>query len=279
MTISLIAALLAMHPLAWGGDPSPTAAGLTLNERLSALGDEVEEFWREVASVSCVETVLQTKLDPDRNKTVNQREAVYDYVVFLQLMGNELAVEESRELREESKAKRVRRPSHRPLLITNGFALSVLIFHPHFQPSYVFQELPPQQWNGQTYQLIDFEHVRGAVSPTALQLKDALYPIEWSGQAWIDPQSGQIARLQAGLKKPIEEIGLQRVSVEVEYAPQGADLVSWMPSVATIEAATEHQLWRNRHEFGEYRKFQVDTSFEIAAPESPGLETAEPDQP
>ena len=274
ITTLLIAALVAMGSLAWGGDPSLTVAGSTLNERLGALGDEVEEFWREVTSVSCVETVSQLKLDPDRNKTVNQRKAVYDYVVFLQLMGNELAVEESRELREESKAKRVRRPSHRPLLITNGFALSVLIFHPHFQSSYVFQELPSQQWNGQTYQLIGFEHVRGAVSPTALQLKDALYPIEWKGQAWIAPQSGQIARLQAGLKAPIEQIGLGRVDVDVEYAPQGAGLSSWMPSVATIEAATKHQLWRNHHEFGEYRKFQVETSFEIAAPEIP-----EPEQP
>lgn len=180
-TTLLTAALLATSSLAWGGDPSLTPSRSALNERLSALGGEVEEFWREVTSVSCVETVSQIKLDPDRNKTVNQRKAVYDYVVFLQLIGNQLAVEESRELREESKAKRVRRPSHRPLLITNGFALSVLIFHPHFQSSYVFQELPSQQWKGQTYQLIGFAHVRGAVSPTALQLKDALYRL--SGKA------------------------------------------------------------------------------------------------
>lgn len=268
----LTAALLATSSLAWGGDASLTPTSSVLNERLSALGGDVEKFWREVTSVSCVETVSQIKFDPDRNKTVNQRKAVYDYVVFLQLIGNELAVEESRELREESKVKRVRRPSHRPLLITNGFALSVLIFHPHFQSSYVFQELPPQEWMGRTYQLIGFVHVRGAVSPTALQLKDALYPIEWKGQAWIDPQSGQIARLQAGLKAPIEDIGLERVDVEVEYTPQGPELSSWMPSAATIEAATEHQLWRNRHEFAEYRKFQVETSFEIAAPEIPAPE-------
>lgn len=273
-TTLLIAALLAASSLIWAGDPSRTSSDSALHERLGALGAEVEEFWREVTSVSCVETVSQIKLDPDRNKTVNQRKAIYDYVVFLQLMGNELAVEESRELREESKAKRVRRPAHRPLLITNGFALSVLIFHPHFQSSYVFEELPSQQWKGQTYAIVGFEHVRGAVSPTALQLKDALYPIEWKGQAWIDPLSGQVARLQAGLKAPIEQLGLERVDVDVEYAPQSAELAAWMPSVATIEAATEHQLWRNHHEFGEYRKFQVETSFEIAAPEIP-----EPEQP
>jgi hypothetical protein len=268
-TTILIVGLLSLGAFAYGGEPARQSAESTLNERLSALGARVEEFWGEITSVSCVETISQVKVDPERSKTLNRREAVYDYVVFLQLIGGQLAVEESRELREESKAKKVRRPSHRPLLITNGFALSVLIFHPHFQRSYVFENLPDQEWNGSVYHRLAFEHVRGASSPTALQLRDALYPIEWKGTAWIDPDSGQIARLQTGLKSPMEQLGIQRVDVDVAYSSQAASLTTWMPSTASIEAATEHQLWRNRHEFSEYRKFEVETSFEIAAPEHP----------
>lgn len=261
--------LIAMGALAPAAELSVAPGTPTVNRRLAALGAQAEKFWGEITSMSCVESVSQLKVDPERNKTLNRRHAVYDYVVFLQLMGGELAVEESRELREESKAKKVRRPSHRPLLITNGFALAVLIFHPHFRQSYIFEDLADEQWNGKSYHRLAFEHVRGTASPTALQLRDALYPIEWKGTVWIDPGSGQIARLQTHLKSPMEPLGLQRVDVEVEYAPQVADLSTWMPSVASIEAATEHQLWKNRHEFTEYRRFAVETSFEIAAPDQP----------
>lgn len=242
-----------------------------LGQDLALIGDRVEAFWKEIASVSCTETVEQAKIDPEKNKVLNEKHSVYDYLVFLQWVGAELAVDESRELLEESSSKKkIRQPSHRPLLVTNGFALMMLVFHPRYQSSYVFEEAGEESWQGASYRKLRFEHVRGAVSPSALRLKDRLYPLEWQGEAWVDPATGQTARLRAQLKEPLSEIGLEQVSVDVEYAPIESaprpDSV-WLPSLARIEAATKRQLWRNEHRFTDYRHFNVKTDFKIGDPD------------
>ena len=259
-----LAALLAPHALSAEG-PS------TLQGDLTRIGDRVEAFWKEIASVSCTETVEQVKIDPEKNKVLNQKRAVYDYLVFLQWMGGELAVDESRELVEESrKRKKIRRPSHRPLLVTNGFALMMLAFHPRYQPSFVFEQAGEETWQGASYRKLRFEHVQGATSPSALRLDDRIYPLEWQGEAWIDPATGQTARLRAQLKVPLSDIGLERVDVDVEYGPiESAPQpdAAWLPRTARIEAATKRQLWRNEHRFTDYRHFNVETDIKIGDPD------------
>lgn len=264
--------LIVLSALLAGGLRAEVDPVEPLEQRLNRLGGEVEQFWRTIVSVSCTETMEQRKLDPDKkNKVLNSRRAVYDYLVFLRWLGADLAVEESRELREESKRKKVRRPSHRPLLITNGFSLALLIFHPRYQSSFVFEPLPDIEQDGAVYRRIGFEHIRESTSPSALQLQDRLIPIAWKGVAWVDPESGHIARLEAALREPMEQVGLQRVSVAVEYGPDDSASSSavWLPRHARVEAATEHQLWRNEHRFSDYRRFEVETDFRIENPIQP----------
>ena len=88
--------------------------------------------------------------------------------------------------------------------------------------------------------------------------------------AWVEPISGRIARLGTELREPLEEVGLQRVNVEVEYGrvDSFANADVWLPRLARVEAATEHQLWRNEHRFTDYRRFQVETEFRIEDPNS-----------
>jgi hypothetical protein len=259
-----LAALLAPYALRAEGPSS-------LQRDLTTIGDRVEAFWKEITSVSCTETVEQVKIDPEKNKVLNQKRSVYDYIVFLQWIGAELAVDESRELVEESrKKKKIRRPSHRPLLVTNGFALMMLVFHPRYQSSYVFEQAGEETWQGASYRKLRFEHVRGARSPSALRLEDRIYPLEWQGEAWVDPATGQTARLRVQLKDPIPEIGLVQVSVDVEYSPiENAPRPdsAWMPALARIEAATKRQLWRNEHRFTDYRHFNVETEIKIGDPD------------
>ncbi|MBI1353679.1 MAG: hypothetical protein GC160_04980 [Acidobacteria bacterium] len=245
------------------------AAQPGLEAELDAVGQRVETFWKEIATVACTETVEQWKIDPEKRKILNEKRAVYDYLVFLQWFGDDLAVEESRDLREESHKKKLRRPSHRPLLVTNGFAIFLLVFHPRFQASFAFEDAGEEVWNGAPYRKLRFEHVRGAKSPSALRLQERLYPIEWRGEAWIDPQTGQAARVRAELKGPMEDVGLARLDVDVEYGSVGPDPEAahvWMPLTARIEAATERQLWRNVHHFTDYRRFEVKTDFKIEDP-------------
>jgi hypothetical protein len=103
--------------------------------------------------------------------------------------------------------------------------------------------------------------VHGARSPSVLKLRQREYPVEWQGTAWIEPASGAVVRVSAGLMTSMEDIGLKSLTADVRYSrvefssEQGAH---WLPSTAVIEVETPHQRWRNIHSFGQYKLFSVD---------------------
>jgi len=108
---------------------------------------------------------------------------------------------------------------------------------------------------------VQFQHVRGMRSPTALQLRGQEYPLELSGIAWIDPDTGEIAKIQAGLRSSMEDLGLKAFQSEVHYAPvlfAGITKPYWLPTSAVIDVETPRQHWRNTHHFAEYRRFTVN---------------------
>ncbi len=244
-------------------------ANRTLETVLARAGEEAGLFWKQFSSIACTETVEQAKLDPE-GKLLNYRKASYDYLVFLQWTGGELRVEESRILQSETKPKKIKRPTHRPLLVTNGFSTLLVVFHPNFQSSYRFTLGRQEPAGGKALLRIDFEQVTGAPTPAALVLKQRTYPLEWKGSAWIDPDSGAVVRIKTGLKRPLTEIGLLALNAEVVYAPYrfaDGDDSYWLPTRAVITAQTKRQRWRNVHRFSDYKRFSVKTEVTVANPE------------
>jgi len=244
--------------------PSRAVDGV-LDELLLRTGNRVEQFWQKFSSIACQETVIQERIN-EKGKVINRRQTSYDYLVLMQWIGNQPSIEESRALQSETKPRRKKRPSQRSLLETNGFSIMLLVFHPHFQSSYLFTRLPSEEFDDQVLDRIAFEHVSGGRSPSVLQLADRTYPLEWAGVAWIEPDTGTIVKIEAGLKGPMEQLGLERLDSEVEYGEvlfQDAEQTEWLPRFASIEAGTAHQTWRNRHEFTGYKRFSVNTRVSI----------------
>jgi len=230
---------------------------------LEPAGQRVEEFWEQFSAVACTETITQAKLG-NGDKVLVQRTANFDYLVILQLTGDELTVDESRLLQGQPK-----KASDRSMLSTAGFSTLVLIFHPFFQNSFQYTLGGTRDVRGRQLQEVRFEHIRGRRSPSALQLRGRDYPIEWRGSAWIDPQTGYIDHISAGLNTSLEDVGLKTLSCNVQYAPiefHAEKQSAWLPQVAVIEANTEHQHWRNTHLFSRYRKFSVTTDTKIENP-------------
>lgn len=229
-------------------------------------GQAVERLWTEISAVSCTEAVVQAKLGP-RGKLLAERKAVYDYLILMQITGGELSVEESR--REKPSKKEAKRAPGPPLLVTSGFAVMMLVFHPQFRSSYDFRLLPDTDWQGERVHRIAFSHVRGTHSPSALQLRGRDYPLEWAGEAWIHPATNAIVHVQAGLKQPMEMVGLLTLDAQVEYGPvpfEGVTQPYWLPQTAVIETTTRGQHWRNVHRFGSYRRFEVETTVKTQTP-------------
>jgi hypothetical protein len=234
-------------------------------EALELAGKAAGKFWEQFSAVTCTESVTQARLDSS-GKTTFQAQSVYDYLVMLQISGTDLLVEESRVPVKQPKGNRAE-----PLLVTNGFSSLLLIFHPFFQGSYEYAPPEPERLAGREVLRVRFQQARGGRSPTVLQLRRREYPLEWAGSAWLDAASGAVVRIEAGLKAPMEDIGLRVLRAEVSYAPTtftGGE-VHWLPSEARVEAQTLRRHWRNVHRFSSYKQFSVVTKDRVGSEAKP----------
>jgi hypothetical protein len=233
------------------------AAAGGVDSLLEKTGQRATAFAEQFPSVACVERVVQMKFAPGP-KVLNRRESTFDYLILLNTGDGDFTFEESR----LEKGKNAKEPSQ-PLLSTTGFAVMLLVFHPHFQASYQFEPAETEVAGGRTWQKVKFEHIPGRPTPTVLEVRGREYPIAWRGTAWIDPASGIVGRIRTEIKDPLEDIGLQALTSEVEYAPDALTSSEWLPRRAVIEAHTRHQHWRNTHEFSSYRRFDVSADSKV----------------
>lgn len=241
----------------------PASAGNSLDDLLSRTSTQVTGFLDQFSDVKCTEQVKQEKIDKD-GKVELKEESTYDYLVILTNPGGEVTLNESRLPLHESKADK----KNRPLLVSNGFATLFLVFHPYYAQSFTFAQLPDEVLDGQRFSKVSFAHISGMRSPAALALRGREYPLELSGTAWIDPQSGVIVKIVAGIANSLEDVGLKSLQSEVTFAPAPfRDMKDpyWFPVVATVEVETPRQHWRNTHRFTDYKRFSVSTEEKVAS--------------
>jgi hypothetical protein len=238
------------------------ASSIPTGDLLRRTAKSVETFWDQFSGVNCVEMVDQEKVGPD-GKITYRKEAKFDYLVVLQLAGNDFLVNESRSpIQEAGEGK------DPPLLITNGFSMLQFIFHPFFQSGFEYSEPEKVQLDGMELFQVRFRHVTGARSPSVLKLRQREYPVPWQGTAWIDPQSAAIVRISAGLSASMEDMGLKMLNADVRYTRvefKEDPGIHWLPSVATVEVETARQHWINVHTFTRYRYFSVDVKTGVGA--------------
>lgn len=241
--------------------PRAAAEHQPLDDLLARTSKQVSLFLDEFSDVKCTETVTQLKLGKN-DKIEAKQESTFDYLVILTNAGGQLNFSESR--LAERHGKEVK---NLPLLVTNGFATLFLVFHPYYEGSFQFSQQEDDFLQGKRYVRVRFEHIKGTRSPSALVLRGREYPLELTGTAWIDPVTGNVGKIVAGLDGGLDDLGLQMLRSEVEYAPvplRDAKQAYWFPSVATIEVETPRQHWRNTHRFTDYKQFSVSTEEVIA---------------
>jgi len=260
MPITLALMALALPPAA----STPIAA----QDLLLRVGRTTDVFGKTLQAVSCVETVLQTKLGKD-GKVVYRQQSVFDYLTVIQLTPDDVVIDESRALIGTPETKSKTDDNKVSLMITNGFPAFEFIFHPLYQNSFEYSTPELVEVESKRMLFVRFRQIHGARSPSVLKLKSRAYPLEWEGSAWLDPQTYGIVRISAALEGSLVEIGLNALTADVRYAPvhfSDDTRLHLLPAVATIEAETPHQHWRNTHTFTKYRQFTVDVKTEMGAP-------------
>ena len=250
---------------AFAPTPRAVAQDKNLDDLLSRTSQQVSSFVEQFSEVKCTEHVIQEKLR-ENNKVERRAESTYDYLVILTNNGGELSLDESRLAAGDAATSKSRKEAA-PLLISNGFATLFLVFHPYYAASFQFTSLGSEPVAGKLLTKVHFDHIPNTRSVAALAVRGREYPLELSGTAWIDPQTGALARIDAGVDRGVEDIGMKSLHSEVEYAQVrfGQDLSSnWFPQRALVEVETPRQHWRNVHTFSDYKKFSVSTEEQVA---------------
>lgn len=232
-----------------------------LNDLLERTAGQTSVFLDQFSDVKCTEQVRQEKLGKD-DKVELKEDSAYDYLVILSNNGGELSLSESRIPLHEAKKDR----KNTSMLISNGFATLFLVFHPLYAEAFKFTLAGKEVIAGRTFEKISFQHIPGMKTPAALALRGREYPLELSGTAWIDPDTGSIFRIQAGIADTLQDVGLKGLSSEVDFAPltfADSKQAYWFPSQARVEVETPRQHWRNLHQFSAYKKFSVSTEEKV----------------
>src|SRR5215472_15627099 len=240
---------------------SGTPEAQRLNGILERAAGQTNRFLDQFSDVKCTEQVRQEKLGKD-NKVELKEESTYDYLVILTNAGGELNLAESRIPIHEAKKDR----KNTSMLLSNGFATLFLVFHPIYADAFKFTLGDQDVIAGHTLQKIAFQHIPGMKSPAALALRGREYPLELTGTAWIDPQTGAIAKIEAGIADTLQDVGLKALSSEIDFAPlrfSDSKQEYWFPTQARVEVETPRQHWRNLHQFTAYKKFSVSTEEQV----------------
>jgi hypothetical protein len=232
-----------------------------LNDLLARTADQTAAFLDQFSDVKCTEQVRQEKLGKD-DKVELKEDSTYDYLVILTNAGGELNLSESRIPVHDAKRDR----KNTSMLLSNGFATLFLVFHPYYAQAFTFTLAGEEVVAGRALTKISFEHVQGMKSPAALALRGREYPLELSGTAWIDPETGSIAKIQAGIGDTLQDVGLKAFRSEIDFAPlpfADTKQLYWFPTQARVEVETPKQHWRNLHQFTAYKKFSVSTEEQV----------------
>jgi hypothetical protein len=242
-------------------NPAASPEAQKLNDLMARTTDKTSAFLDQFSDVKCTEQVRQEKLGKD-DKVELKEDSVFDYLVMLSNNGGELNLAESRIAVKEAKRDR----KNTSMLLSNGFATLFLVFHPYYSAAFKFTLAGEEVVDGRVLEKINFEHVPGMKSPAALALRGREYPLELSGTAWIDPQTGSIAKIEAGIADTLVDVGLKSLTSEIDFSPVSftdVKQVYWFPTQARVEVETPKQHWRNLHHFTAYKKFSVSTEEQV----------------
>jgi hypothetical protein len=262
LRFALLVSLLFTRVLA-SAEPSSDLNHDPLDKILDRVTQRVSGFLDLFSDVKCTEQVTQEKFKPN-GKVELEEQSTYDYLVLFTNVGGELSLAESRLPVKQATKDRKKDIS---MLLSNGFATLFLVFHPYYVNSFEFTDAGDELLNGHNARKIRFQHIRNTRAIAALALRGREYPLEMSGTAWVDPETGNLLRIEAGIASTLEDIGMKSLQSQVTFAPvtfHPDDPVYWFPTEAVVEVETPKQHWRNTHRFSAYKQFSVATEEHVA---------------
>lgn len=247
---ALLAAFCLLMPGVAIAESVPTATAIDQAQK------QITAYLDKLADLHCTESVTQEKIAPNGHVEATER-AKYDYLIMMSGSGDEFQLNESR----IEAATAHNKPSQLPMLVTNGVATVLLVFHPYYRNGFTFEAENEETVNGVSTIPVHFTHIAGRRTPAALALRGREYPLELQGTAWLDSHSGEVVKVEASLLHDMSDVGLRSLQIHVDYKrldPNRDVGPLTLPAMAVVDVTTPRQHWRNTHVFDNYRGFSTD---------------------
>ncbi len=155
-------------------------------------------------------------------------------------------------------------------MLTKGFASTPLFFHPSYQTESTFHYLGRQNLNGRATYVIAFAQIPGKAHLTGdFRKGDTSITTFSQGLAWFDTSTYQIVRLYTDLLAPLPELRLEQQTMNVEFNEVHFNHLKqalWLPEDVTVTLDWNGKRLRNRHEYSDFKLFDVDASEKIGKP-------------
>ena len=216
---------------------------------------QITAYLVQLADLHCAEDVTQQKLTANGHVEASTR-AQYDYLIMMSGNGDDFQLNESRIESSESRHKL----TSKPMLVTNGVATVLLVFHPYYRDGFNFEAGSEEAVDGKPVIPIRFTHIPGRRTPAALALRGREYPLDLEGTAWLDKQTGDVVKVDAALLHDMSDVGLRSLHIHVEYKLSNLDKSTTpiaLPALAVVDLTTPRQHWRNTHLFQDYKSFST----------------------
>jgi tetratricopeptide (TPR) repeat protein len=238
----------------------PAASQDQLPDTLRRVGEGVRAFFSQFPNTSSLEEIHEERLQRT-GKVAQSLNQAFQYLCFASPERTGLGFAEYRT--ERSGLLSGPRGLEQGFMLTSGFASASLPFHPVYQPDSAFRYLGRQMVEGREAFVIAY-----AQRPEAARLTGAFRVNESSvttlsqGLAWIDPANYQIIRMRTDLLNPCPKVALQRETTDIRFGKVhfkeiSADL--WLPLDVTVTVEWRGRILRNRHNYSEFKIFNVET--------------------
>jgi len=155
-------------------------------------------------------------------------------------------------------------------MLTSGFASASLIFHPQYQRESNFKYLGQQTIDGRkTYVVAFAQRPEVARLHGLFKMGTNSMPTFSQGLAWVDSENYEIVRLRSDLLKPLPEVRLDQQTTEIDFGENHFKSIAegfWLPRDVTVSVTWNGKSLRNKHEYSDFKLFNVGASEKIAKP-------------
>jgi len=168
-------------------------------------------------------------------------------------------------------------------MLTRGFASAAFLFHPTYRAESTFHYLGRQKVNGRNTYVVAFAQIPGKARFNGIFRSGQVTVTTLSqGLAWIDADTYQVIRLHTDLLAPFPELRLEKETLSIDFNAVHFKHMKdplWLPEDVTVTLDWNGKVLRNRHQYSDFRIFNVDAAERIGKPKAAAQTSPAPQEP